>query len=171
MGKEEESVAVVEGEGADSLSRREWYHRLLQAISLPRRVGYLRLPTSSARSSTRKRSSRIRVARLGHLKPAFRLRTAASRLRWRWLSPFSLLAKLRDAYVNFMLSASAKLASSSEGFAFGGPFPAAGHSFLSPASSHHYPPPSQLIKNHDKILMDLYMAMAQHQFLCPTPIS
>ncbi|KAI5077850.1 hypothetical protein GOP47_0007674 [Adiantum capillus-veneris] len=171
MGKQELETMPAEQEEADIITaRRDWYRRLLQAIAFSRRrLGYLRLPKSSSKGSTRKRSSRIRVARLGNRpRPVFRLRTAASRLRWRWLSPLSLLAKLRDAYVNLMLSASAKLTSSSEGLAFGVPYPS--HPFLYSASSgHHYP--SELVKHHDKLLMDLYMAMAQHQFLCPTPSS
>lgn len=47
--------------------------------------------------------------RLGnHKRRSFKLRRIP-KLHFRWISPFSLLAKLRDAYVNLLVAASAKM--------------------------------------------------------------
>ncbi|KAH7438445.1 hypothetical protein KP509_04G015200 [Ceratopteris richardii] len=154
MGKDED-MATAEAERQAGLisgrARAEWCHRLLRALlrlaararrTVPAAGGYVRLVSgmgSSRRLSASAGGSRVRVARLGN-KKAFRLRSVTGRLKWRcrWLSPLMLLARLRDTYVNLMLSASGKLATSSEslgGVCFVGSFPS--HPFIFPARHHH----------------------------------
>lgn len=77
-------------------------------------------PTSAYRRlrSHRSRKRRVRIVNLDKQR-SWKLIKRFPKLRFRLLSPFTLLAKLRDAYVNLLLAASSNMASSSEAMAIG----------------------------------------------------
>lgn len=130
----------------------DFYRWIIQILSSPRR-GYTRL----RRENFRRR--RVQLARLGGRR-SLKLKRFP-RLKFRWFSPFALLAKLRDAYVDLMLAASSRIKAAE--FMAMGSFAAA-----IPVRSSEPFGPIQAKEYDTKVLVELYRSMTQNQLILPS---
>lgn len=129
----------------------DFYRWMIQTLTSST-TGYRRLNPPARRR-------RVRIARLGKTGLKSLKIKRFSRLRLSWLSPFALLAKLRDTYVSLLLAASNKLASA-EGLVMG-PFPGL------PADGTPRAPFGKIQAKEYEIqrLLEIYLSMTHKQLI------